>query len=434
MNKLESIFKSFILDNNINIKSRFLIAVSGGADSMSCLFIASKLGIKIGAAHVNYMLREKESENETSLVESFCKENNIPLYIHYNNTKEYSRKNKLNIQSSAREIRYKFFDNLIEKLNFDYIITAHHNQDNIETFFINSFRGTGLLGLNGIPKKRNNIIRPLLSVNKKEIINYLKANNIPFCNDSSNKEIKYDRNYIRNEIYPIIETRFSKAEKGIKNTIELLEKDYKLLINLVEEKIAPFISHKDGDIIIDSDNKLSLDLWYHYFSKYNFSYSQINNLIDKKHQSGKILFNNDFTIYIDRKNWVIKKNNFKNDVTYLLKKNQSIKHPISLLCLTEKTSTIIKKDSHIAYFDINKLKFPLTLRKWKQGDYFHPFGMKGKKKISDFLIDNKVPLYKKNEVYVILSSDKIIWVIGYRISDNFKIDASTEKSYIIKVN
>jgi len=434
MNKLESIFKSFILDKNINIKARFLIAVSGGVDSMSCLFIAKKLGLNIGVAHVNYMLRNKESENETSLIESFCNKNNIPLYVHYNNTQEYSRINKLNIQSSAREIRYKFFDNLVEKLNFDYIITAHHNQDNIETFFINSFRGTGLLGLNGIPNKRNNILRPLLLVNKKEIINYSKINDIPFNNDSSNKDTKYDRNYIRNKIYPTVERRFSNAEQGLKKTIGLLQKDYKLLITLLEEKIAPFITHKNGNIIIDSNNNLSLDFWYHYFSKYGFSYSQIDNLINKKHQSGKILFNDNFTIYIDRDTWVIKKNIYINELSYLLKKNQSIKFPITLMCSIENKPIAIKKDTNIAYFDINKLSFPLTLRKWKQGDSFHPFGMKGKKKISDFLIDRKVPLYKKDDVYVILSNDKIIWLIGYRISDNFKIDASTETSYVLQVN
>jgi len=434
MKKLESIFKSFLLENKININAQFLIAVSGGVDSMSCLFITKKLGLNIGAAHVNYMLRGIESENETSLVEYFCNKNNIPLYVHYNNAQEYSSLNKLNIQSSAREIRYRFFETLVEKLDFDYIITAHHNQDNIETFFINSFRGTGILGLNGIPNKNNNILRPLLSVNKNEILNYSKVNNIPFSNDSSNKDTKYDRNYIRNKIYPAVENRFSNAENGLKKTIGLLQKDYKLLITLLDEKIAPFITHKHESIIIDSNNNLSLDLWYHYFSRFRFSHSQINNLINKKHQSGKVIFNADFTIYIDRDTWVIKKNKFRNDKSYLLKKNQSIKHPFSLLCSSKKMPIIIKKDSNIAYFDINKLTFPLTLRKWKQGDYFNPFGMKGQKKISDFLIDNKVPLYKKDEVYVILSNNKIIWLLGYRISENFKIDDCTKESYLIKIN
>ena len=230
MNTIKNKFLDFFKENNISFEAKLLVGVSGGIDSMVCLDLARKCNKNVFVAHVNYKLRGKESDRDEKILKNYCLQWNIPFYIFTSSIDKTK-----NIQTEARKIRYSFFDEILKKEGLDFIVTAHHLNDNVETFFINSLRGSGINGITGIPNKRNNIIRPLLSVNKKEIINYSKANKLSYGEDSTNTLSDYKRNFIRNEILTLINEKFEGAYNKINDTILNINRDKQLLNNLIKK-------------------------------------------------------------------------------------------------------------------------------------------------------------------------------------------------------
>ena len=236
MKSIDQTYHTFFKKYAIDKDSKFLVATSGGVDSMTALFIAKKQGLNVCAAHVNYALRAEESDSETKLITKFCKQHQIPHFVLHENADQFAKKNQLSIQEAARKIRYNYFNALIVEHEFNYVVTAHHKEDNIETFLLNAIRGSGTKGLSGIPSQRAHFIRPFLTTSKKEIIDFATENNIPFSIDSSNLDSKYDRNFIRNQIAPLLKERFPSFSSGFELTIENINSERVLLDQLIQEK------------------------------------------------------------------------------------------------------------------------------------------------------------------------------------------------------
>ena len=419
-------YLNFFNHHKINLKSNFLIGVSGGLDSMALLDLSFKTGLKISVAHVNYQLRGSENNREIKIIEEYCQERKINLFI---KTTEIN-KNK-NLQNEARIVRYQFFNELINQEGLDYIITAHHQNDNHETFLFNAFRGNGINSLKGIQKINTIILRPGLEFSKKELEEYAQLNTINFNIDSSNLTSKYDRNFIRNKLLKLVSTQFPNYGKALSNTIKYLNEDYILLNYLVEEKLENYISEEKNYVKIQYDYTIPSYFWTHYLRKYGFKNHQISKWIESPSQVGKYIESANFQILNDRNYWLLrpKKMEKKDLKEYYLNENQAIHYPIFLSGKISKTRNIKTRSENFENVDYSKLKFPLLLRKWRKGDKIQPLGMKGSKKISDFLIERKVPLFEKKNIYVLISNEDIIWVIGYVISEKVKIREKSKMYY-----
>lgn len=429
MDNIERKFLAFFKENNISIEAKLLIGVSGGLDSMVCLDIARKHLKNIFVAHINYKLRKKESDRDEEIINDYCKKWNIPFHLHV------SKINKAkNIQLEAREIRYSFFNEILKNEKLDFIVTAHHVNDNVETFFINALRGAGIDGISSIPSKTKNIIRPLLSVNKKEIITYRNTNKIHFGEDSTNKLSDYKRNFLRNEVLPLMNEKFDGTLNKINDTILNINRDKKLLNNLIEKELSSLIKQDKNGFIIDNKKEISSHFWYYFFKKFGFNYLQILNWVGHEHQSGKVIYSDNYELSNDRENWLLYPKTTIETETKDVFLDVPIKSPFELIAKTVDSKKSLKFEINTGWFDLDKLNFPLSLCKWENGDVMQPLGMKGSKKISDILIDKKVSVHKKKNIWVLKSNDEIIWLIGYTINDNFKITNKTNRYCSIKIN
>jgi len=430
-------FQQFVQKHQlIDASDKLLLAVSGGVDSMVLLNICSKLGYNFAAAHCNFTLRDSESDADETLVMETCKFNQIVLYSVRFNTLNYADANKLSIQMAARELRYNFFNDLINQHQFTKVLTAHHANDNIETLFINLLRSSGIQGLSGIPIKNENIIRPLLFATKTSIKNYATTNNIQFNEDSSNSKDDYLRNEIRHHLIPVLKKLSSNAESAVLSCMQHLNDEYNLLHELHQKTMSEIVSiHQNGLAIKMNLLKAyqnSESLLYLYLKKYGFNMVQIQNMLSHAIQStGNMFYSSTHQVLVDRDSLILSTlDNRSFDKEVVIENiHHQIDFPISLTLqslLKEKTN-YNNALSNEAYFDLEKVSFPLVLRKWQQGDMMQPLGMKHKKKISDILIDNKVDLLTKEKTYVLCDANGIIiWLIGHRISDCFKVENKTQ--------
>jgi tRNA(Ile)-lysidine synthase len=415
-------FKSFFTFHDISFQNKFLIGVSGGLDSMATLNLAREAKLKVEVAHINYQLRGKESDLETRKVKAYCQKHSIKLHI-----KKVTLNSSDNTQIQARNIRYEFFKNLTLKYGLKYIITGHHRNDDHETFFLNAIRGSGIKGLKSIPEKRGNILRPSLQFSKNELSNYVKWKKIPFNNDSSNSTSIYNRNFMRNNILHVISERFPSYEEGLTISINNLKKDYSLLQDLVDKMILPHVIEKGNNFYINPDNKVPQHCWYHFLQRFGFNFDQITNWLSKEHQSGKHIENDLFRLIKDRDCWIIAPNlKNTNSEEFNIEKGECVKHPIVLNFSEEQPSFPISCEKNIGYFNNNLICYPLTLRKWRKGDFMTPLGTRGKKKISDILIDKKISIIEKENIYVLLSKDEIIWIVNHTVNEKFKVKKENE--------
>lgn len=417
-------YRTFFSSNRIPNNSLFLIGVSGGIDSMVTLDLSRKIGLNIAVAHVNYQLRGEESERDTKIVKTYCKKHSIRFHYTKANLNQVD-----NIQTAARDFRYHYFSEIIQENNIDFIITAHHQNDDHETFLLNAIRGSGLNGLKGIPEIRSNILRPALQFNKSQLKDYALKNKVPFGEDSSNATSKYDRNYLRNKVISSLLNRFPHMEKGLTNSIQSLKKDHQLLLYLIDKIITPYIVKKENAIVITPDKDIPNHCWYYFLKNYGFNYAQISNWIKKERQTGKFIVSTNFRLIKDRQTWILAPLQDPSSITYYLKENQSITNPIHLECSSIGNLMKIEKNEKIGYFTYEKLIFPLTIRKWRKGDKIHPLGMKGQKKVSDILIDNKISSLDKENIYVLISNNEIIWLIGICINEKYKVNRDNNSVY-----
>ncbi|MCQ2327592.1 MAG: tRNA lysidine(34) synthetase TilS [Bacteroidales bacterium] len=440
-------FQQHIKDQNLfnPEQDKILLAVSGGVDSMVMTDLFVKSGYKFSMAHCNFYLRGEESNRDEAFVREYAKKNNIELFVQDFDTYSYMDKEKKSLEMSARELRYDWFKRIAEENGFNYLATAHHADDSIETFLINLLRGTGIAGLHGILPKSGYIIRPLLFVGRKKITEYSQRNNIDFVEDSTNKDTKFTRNKIRNEIVPLLKDISPNFDVVLKKDIERLRETEQVFRSVVD-KTKKEILKKKGDrveISIEELKKLNpLHIFvYEILSEYGFNESNINAICDSLEDnstSGKMFYSDTYRLLRDRKYlFITKREDESASENYTIENyNTKIDRPISLHLETLRDLRFIRipKEKSVAMFDYDLLKFPLELRHWKPGDVFSPFGLHGKQKLSDFFTNQKYSIIDKERQWLLCSGDDIIWVVGERISDKYKITNKTKTIYKVEID
>jgi len=428
-------FQQYVSENDLfGKRDSVLLAVSGGIDSMVLLQILSQTGIKLAVAHCNFQLRGKESDEDESFVTQNCKKLNIKYFTKSFDTRGYAGSKGISIQMAARELRYMWFEEIRMKYSIDHIAVAHNNNDSIETFFINLIRGTGLNGLTGIKAKAGRVIRPLLFASREMIVKYAEEHNIPFREDSSNRESKYARNRIRNEIIPLMEDLNPSSQRAISETISRLN-DVSILYNdhisLTKERL---FKHFDAHIEIQIDElsglKPSGAYIFDLFKGFGIGPSQAKNFEDLlRSESGKQFLTLTHRILRDRNKLIIEELKWNKATKIEINSEEDLLNGETFL--TAKILTpdefIPRDDPAIEYFDADLLKYPIRIRNWRAGDYFYPFGMQGRKKLSDLFIDSKIPVNIKEKCLVMESDGSIIWVIGVRSDNRFRVGDSTSK-------
>ncbi|MDR0972244.1 MAG: tRNA lysidine(34) synthetase TilS [Bacteroidales bacterium] len=437
-------FQKFITDNNLfSDDDTILLAVSGGIDSMVMCHLFKESGYKFAIAHCNFHLREEESNRDAEFVTKYAKENKIKLHKIDFDTYGYMHKNNKSLEMAARELRYNWFYSLLDEFNYAFVATGHHADDSIETFFINLIRGTGIAGLHGILEKVNRVIHPLLFTNRDEIKEYREQNNISFVEDSTNNENKYTRNRIRNQLIPLLKDISPSINRTILKEIERFKETEKIFRSIIDREKSNLIEREEGYIKISIEKLKKLEpiniYLYEILSEFDFNESSISSIKEAFDEtSGKQFFSETHRLIKDRHYLLIapiKKEGLVEE--YSIQEEQTkLINPINIQIETLKDLSFIKipKEKNIAMFDLDKLSFPLTLRKWRNGDAFFPYGMKTEKKISDFYRDLKYSLIDKETQWLLCSEGNIIWVVGQRIDERYKITNKTKNIYKLELD
>ena len=404
-------------------QQKVILAISGGVDSVVLAHLLAQNNVEVVLAHCNFRLRGKESKADEEFVEKLANELNFPVYVQHFDTHKFAEEHSLSIQMAARDLRYAWFDELCNQLGYSYILTAHHANDSWETFLINFTRGTGLSGLTGIPENNDRTYRPLLPFSREEIVSYAQDNNLEWREDSSNQSNKYLRNKIRNEIYPLLKEENSNLMNSFLRTQEHLQQSEALLedyITILFSKIVTetqFGYHLSITELKKTPNAKAVI--YQLLKDFGFTeWEDVYQLIEA--QSGKRVYSKTHQLVKDRDILILQE--ISESSSKILKINYLEDIDFNLGKLKQsKVSQMKEFDKNVAYFPFELLKFPLQLRKWKSGDYFYPFGMKGKKKISDYLINEKIPVTEKENIWVLCNENDIIWIVNHRTSEKYKI-------------
>ena len=428
--------EQYIINNNLFLKeNQLLLAISGGADSVFLFFVLKKLGYNIELAHCNFNLRGKESDEDECFVKELANKHGIRHHIKSFETQKYAHEHKISIQMAARVLRYKWFDELLVNNNLDFVITGHHKDDNVETFFINLIRGTGMNGLCGIKAKNKNIIRPFLDISRQEIEHYLSQKNITYRNDSSNSDIQYLRNKIRHQLIPLLKEMNPNIQQTITDEIFVVDQVNKVFQKEIDVIRGRLLVEKEGVYKLNISALIELEhleiILFEILK--SFGFSEVNQIIKAiNSQSGKQFFSDDYQLIIDREEIIISllENNQAN--IEILDIETEIQIPVSIK-FTTSSDFSLDTNPNIVKLDFDKISFPLRLRKWKNGDKFKPLGMRNFKKVSDFFIDEKYSLLDKQKQWILCSEDEIIWIVGNRIDDRYKIDTHTKKVYIAEL-
>ena len=414
---------------------KLILAVSGGVDSMVMLHLFQQLENDFVVAHCNFKLRGAESDSDEIFLRDYCSEKGIEIYVKTFETKEYATTKGISIEMAARELRYCWFKELLNKLQFDYLTTAHHQDDLVETMLINLTRGTGIRGLSGIQPKSGKVIRPLLFANRLKIINYAAANQIPFQEDSSNEELVYQRNIIRHKLIPMFEEINPAFRKNMSKTAGILRETEKIYHQKIDTEKSRLVQ-KEGDILKIAIEELvktefKPTVLFEILHPLGFNNEQVDEIIQSINaDSGKSFYSHSHRLVKDRDYLLVNKLDETIDHRYYIDEDCiSIIDPIELDFQQMKRTAdySFSKELAVADFDFDKLQFPLILKKWDQGEYFQPLGMEGFKKLSDFFIDEKLSLPEKENTWILYSGTKIVWIIGKRIDNRFKITENTSK-------
>lgn len=414
---------------------RVLLAISGGLDSVVLGFLLRKQACEVIWAHCNFGLRNSESDDDEIFVKNLAEQWNTPLETIRFDTKKYAKKNQLNTQLAARKLRYDWFEKLAGKKQCDYIATAHHADDNLETFLINLSRGTGIKGLSGIPQKAGKIVRPLLPFSREMIHQYALKNHLQWREDSSNATDTYLRNSIRHHITPLLKELHPTFLNNFQTTLQHLQQTSNFVGDSILKIRKELFNHQSTDEIHIALDKLNtqpqLDfLLFELFSPYGFvNQTDLKNLLHA--ETGKQLFSNTHRLIKNRKTLILSTLEEKSIAIFHIDKQISeIKHPIALRF--EMVEQRENTSENIAFIDADKLQYPLILRKWQEGDYFYPLGMKNRKKVSKFFKDEKYSLIAKENQWLLTSNENIVWIVGKRLNHRYRITDKTKS--ILKVS
>ena len=430
-------FKNHI-NNNLSFlnKGKLLITISGGIDSVVLSHLCNQLGLNFALAHCNFNLRGDESDADESFVLDFSENLSSEVFIESFDTENYAKEQKLSTQMAARELRYAWFAELAEQLGFDYILTAHHADDSLETFLINLSRGTGLDGLTGIPEINYNVVRPLLPFSREDIEAYAKENNLKWREDSSNESTKYLRNKLRHEVIPKLKELNPQFLQNFNKTQSFLENSKNIIddrIDDVSEDVIIGVTKNDIHFEVAKIKNLSNPKAYLFELLKDYGFTEWNDVLDLLDaQSGKQLFSKTHRLLKDREVLILTENTNEDvEVISVSELENEIETPFGVLRL-ESIQKINESNKSTVYIDKDLLKFPLTVRKWEEGDYFYPFGMKGKKKLSKFFKDEKLSLVAKEITWLLCSQNEIVWIINQRADNRFKVTENTKN--ILKIS
>lgn len=418
-------------------EDKILLAVSGGVDSMVMLSIFVRLGYNIGVAHCNFHLRGKESDDDTAMVEAECEKLGVRCHIEHFDTEGEMARTGDSMEMTARRLRYAWFNELCQSEGYKVIAVAHHTNDSIETFFINLLRGTGLRGLTGINRQYGKVVRPLLYASRKDILEYAKINHTPYREDSSNLSTKYLRNKIRLGLLPMlkeINPRFTALMRGNLYRLSDTQRFIDAGIDRIRESA---VSSKDGvDTIdisaIDAIYPLDFVIYELLNSTYGFKGDVVEELCKalKRGTTNRRFYSRDYVAYLDRGNIMVAPIGDEDECEVVVEREDMRSYCGNSVLYYEHTDidniNEYRLPNDIALLDESKLQYPLRLRRWQEGDSFIPFGMAGRKKVGDYLTDQKVPIVERKRQFVLLSGEDIVWIVGRRTDERFRIGNNTE--------
>lgn len=435
-------FKAYVESERlIGPGARVLAAISGGADSVALADLLHRAGHAFELAHCNFKLRGSESDGDEAFVRQLGEDYGVEVHVKAFRTREHAASKGISIQMAARELRYGWFEQLRHERGADCIALAHHADDNIETVINNIIRGTGIRGLSGMAARQGIHIRPLLFANRASIMEYINKRGLSYREDASNADVKYARNRIRHHILPEME----KINPAFRPVMAQNIRNWATYRAFFEKSAEAFrqkhvAEHKEGLTelptreLLNTDNQVFV---YDLLASYGFNASQTEEIGDAaKGQSGKVFYSASYMAVIDRGKMLITENKEANRAVYTINVHDNqINEPIRLKIRTYESLRMsrISKSANEANLDQGKLAFPLKLRTWQKGDRFRPLGMKGTKKLSDFFTDQKMSRIEKEETWLLCSGDDIVWVLGHRIDERYKVDEKTKKVWNARI-
>ncbi len=413
---------------------KVLLAVSGGIDSMVMWKLFQHSGIEYAVIHCNFTLRGEESDSDERLVRDQAADLAAQLYVKKFDTLDYARESGISVEMAARELRYAWFEEVRTTEGYDCIATAHHLDDLLETFFINLVRKTGIKGVTGFREKSGKLIRPMLFTNRKEIETWAEANHLSYRQDATNNEVVFQRNYIRHEIIPRLDTLNPAFRQNLAETMANLRQVEEFYLTEVNRQIKKVTDPgaENPELFISQLLKLPhpRQVLFEWMSRYGFNPAAVESLFDNlEAEPGRQYFSKTHRLVTGRNKLIITRlPDTEEQLFYIEKNDLEIYDPMHLELVTRNAKGFdIIKDPSVACLDAAKLDFPLIIRKWKPGEYFQPLGMSGFKKISDFFIDEKLSLPEKEETWILYSGNKVVWIIGRRIDHRFRITAETSE-------
>jgi tRNA(Ile)-lysidine synthase len=429
---------------------KLILALSGGIDSMVLADLLQKAKVEFVAAHCNFHLRAEESDGDEEFVSSFAEKHGIQCFVKHFETEKYAAENGISIEMAARDLRYAWFEKLRQQLGYDKIAVAHHADDQVETFFINLLRGAGLRGLKGMQPQNGVIIRPLLWASREQIHQYALENQITWREDHTNAETVYLRNKIRNQLLPAFDELHPEARQGLYKSLEHLASENELYRALLNEKLEQIVE-QDGDVQRLPYSKLvkvkvpepvegptcSFQMLFEWLRQFGFNTDQCQFIYEAIGTGiGNQYYSPTHRVVICRDDLQLSeiKENTDNEIQIEIGEKEVLS-PIHLRFskLEKKADFVIDKSPEVAQLDYDKIHFPLTLRHWQHGDRFHPLGMRGSKLLSDFFVDQKFTEWEKRNVWLMVSANgDILWVVGHRIDERYKVTDSTKTIFLCK--
>ncbi|WP_324671856.1 tRNA lysidine(34) synthetase TilS [Hymenobacter sp. GOD-10R] len=420
-----------------------LVAVSGGIDSVALADVLHKLGVQFAIAHCHFGLRGEEADADEDFVRKLAKKYDVPYFAEFFQTKAFAEEEGISTQMAARVLRYEWFERLRQTQQLSYIATAHHQRDAAETMLLNLTHGTGLAGLHGIPAKNGYIVRPLLGIGKEELFDYVVERRLTWREDSSNDSTTYQRNRLRHDVMPVLRDINPNLDQTLQYTAERVGGAEEIVRRYVADTAAQAQTVEDevtylSIVRLQATAAVALVL-HELLRPFNFSYLVVKDIVAAfKAPAGRQFESPTHTLVKDRDQLVITRKNLARFGTHQLMVGQPelIADGLRLTAtLREAEGFTIPRGRNETALDADRLQFPLTVRRWQDGDWFMPIGMKGKKKLSDFLIDQKVPLNLKEDVRVLVNADgRIAWVIGHRPDERYKVTPETEQVLVLRAS
>jgi tRNA(Ile)-lysidine synthase len=421
---------------------RILLAVSGGVDSVVMSHLFSQSGYQCAIAHCNFQLRGRDSEADEVFVRDLAASLEMPVFVERFDVQDTVSEKGISVQMAARDLRYAWFGELLRKHSFDAVATAHNSNDSAETFFLNLTRGTGLRGLCGIPSRNGHIIRPLLFASRTEIEDYASHHHLSYREDASNRDAKYRRNLIRLQVIPVMESLNPGFIRTMAGNMERLSEAYTIFRQAVEKTREEIFGEATGRFHIEISRLRALSppaTWlYELFSPFGFTRSQcegIGQIMDS--EPGRQSISTTHQLFKDRESLILVESANQGFDRYYLDSPAKISilpFPMDVEVVDRERLGEIPDDRHIAWLDLDLIQFPLTIRHWLHGDYFYPLGMDQMKKLSDFFVDEKVPLPEKERLWILASGKKIVWIMGHRIDHRFRITEKTRKVLVLRMD